>query len=126
MYIDKEILIELLSAGPEKELLKFKWLELGRGLCLDETSLNSIAIKQKNPKLRLGECLALWFSSTGTKAAPLTWMSFLKALVLSGEKLIAQEINSKRELYSVCYSLYELIFFLTPVTEFVPDGELAS
>ena len=100
IHVDKEILTKFLSAGPENELLKYKWRELGRGLLLDSTSLNSIPIKQKDPRLYLGECLALWFNSrsTGTTAAPLTWKSFLQALVLSGEALIAQGISSRSEL----------------------------
>lgn len=117
-------MIKLLSADPKKELLKYKWMELGQGLLLDATLLNNIPKMQEDPNHRLGECLALWFSSK--TAAPLTWKSFLQALVSSGEAVIASEISSERELYIVCHSPYELTFSFTLVAEFVVDGELAS
>lgn len=96
---------DLLSGrGP---LLKYKWLVLGKGLRLDDESLNSIPKKQE-PDLYLGECLSLWFikSKDDNKPAPLTWESFLTALQYAGEAEIALEIYEECKLqYQNCDKL---------------------
>lgn len=87
----------LSDRGP---LLKYKWLVLGKGLRLDDESLNSIPKKQE-PDFCLGECLSLWFikSKDDNKPAPLTWESFLTALQYAGEAEIALEIYEECKLY---------------------------
>lgn len=95
---------DLLSGrGP---LLKYKWLFLGKGLRLDDESLNGISKKQQ-PDLYLGECLSLWFikSKDDNKPAPLTWESFLTALQYAGEAEIALKIYKECKLYQNCDKL---------------------